>query len=222
VDVENNLVYRVSGFAVYTPHGPNAPGEANTIKNNILAYAQLAMIADSNPYADGVPTSANQAFVVSNNLFYFDRSTSSSPNFRLQGGCVYSAGFPFTAFQQFSSNLYWRTDGGFASDAKAFRVQPAPGTGPNAPCSDDRSTWNFYTFSGWQQTVGEDLQSVVQNPGFNNPAYPVDDYSLPKGSPGAGFLVFDPSQAGRSKPVILPPAVPATFPTKTFNPATDY
>ncbi len=65
-------------------------------------------------------------------------------------------------------------------------------------------------------------KSVVQNPGFNNAAYPADDYSLPKGSPGVGFVVFDPSQAGRSNPVINPPAIPATFVTKPFNPATDF
>ena len=47
VDVENNLVYRVSGSAVYTPHGPARPKEANTIKNNILAYARLAMVSVS-------------------------------------------------------------------------------------------------------------------------------------------------------------------------------
>jgi len=34
--------------------------------------------------------------------------------------------------------------------------------------------------------------------------------------------VFDPTQAGRSKPVLNPPAIPATFPIKPFNPATDY
>jgi hypothetical protein len=62
----------------------------------------------------------------------------------------------------------------------------------------------------------------VQNPVFNNPVFPADDYTLPKGSPGVGFVVFDPSQGGRSNPLINPPAVPATFPTKTFNPATDY
>jgi len=33
---------------------------------------------------------------------------------------------------------------------------------------------------------------------------------------------FDPNQAGRTAPEIQPPAIPATFPTKTFNPATDY
>jgi hypothetical protein len=81
--------------------------------------------------------------------------------------------------------------------------------------------WMYYTFAGWQG-LGEDAQGVVQNPGFNNPAYPADDYTLPKGSPGVGFVVFDPSQAGRSNPVINPPAVAATFPTKTFNQVTDF
>jgi hypothetical protein len=35
--------------------------------------------------------------------------------------------------------------------------------------------------------LGEDVNSVVQNPGFNNPAYPADDYTLPKGVPGSGI-----------------------------------
>jgi len=41
---------------------------------------------------------------------------------------------------------------------------------------------------------------MVQNPGFANSAYPADGYSLRNGSPGVGFVVFDPNQAGRSKP----------------------
>ncbi|MGD1091884.1 MAG: hypothetical protein ABSB35_07800 [Bryobacteraceae bacterium] len=85
----------------------------------------------------------------------------------------------------------------------------------------DQKLWTYYNFAGWR-ALGEDVQSVVQNPGFNNPAYPADDYSLPKGSPGVGFVEFDPTQAGRSNPMINPPAVPAKFPTKTFNPATDF
>ena len=85
----------------------------------------------------------------------------------------------------------------------------------------NKGTWTYYTFAGWQAS-GEDVQSVVQNPGFNNPAYPADDFSLPKGSPGFGFVVFDPNQAGRTNPVLKPPAVAATFPTKLFNPATDF
>ncbi|HTS28550.1 MAG TPA: hypothetical protein VMH81_21910 [Bryobacteraceae bacterium] len=37
-----------------------------------------------------------------------------------------------------------------------------------------------------------------------------------------GFVAFDPAQAGRTNPLIHPPAIPQTFPTKLFNPATDY
>jgi uncharacterized protein (TIGR03437 family) len=222
VDVENNLVYRVSGAGVYTPHGPAAPNQANTVKNNILAYTRLAMVSLGFPYGNGVPSAIPQEFVVSSNLMYFDRNNSSVPKFFVQDGCTYSGGFPYVQFLQFNSNLYWRTDGAFAGDSKAFHVQPNPGSGPQAPCTGNLNDDTFYTFSAWQQTVGEDAQSVVQNPGFANPAYPADDYSLPKGSPGVGFVVFDASQAGRSNAVIHPPAVAATFPTKLFNPATDY
>jgi hypothetical protein len=85
----------------------------------------------------------------------------------------------------------------------------------------NKATWTNYTFAGWQ-ALGEDAQSVVQNPGFTNPAYPAGDFSLPKGPPGFGFVVFDPNQAGRNNPVLKPPAVAATIPTKLFNLATDF
>lgn len=141
----------------------------------------------------------------------------------VQGGCLYAGGAAYTQFQEWTSNLYWRTDGAFATDPKAFAVQPNPATGNDAPCTLNSNKYTFYTFGQWQSQVGEDALSVVQNPGFNNPVYPADDYSLPKGSPGVGGSWYsNPSQAGRSNPLINPPAVAATFPTMTFNPATDY
>ncbi len=221
VDVENNLIYRVSGFGVYTPHGPVGLNQANTVRNNIVAFARLAMVSVGDPYKNPAFTAIPQSFVYSNNLFLFDRASNSSPKFLPDGGCLYSDGSPFTQYQLWKSNLYWRTDGGFATDAKAFGVQGSAGTGAQAPCGNFNS-YTFYTFANWQQSLGEDLQSVVQNPRFNNPAYPADDYSLPNGSPGVGFVVFDASQAGRSNPVLKPPAVASTFPIKLFNPATDY
>jgi len=221
VDVENNLVYRVSGFAVYTPHGPALQNQPNTVKNNIMAYARLAIVAVGDPYKNPPFTVIPQSFVFTNNLVYFDRTANSSPKFLTDGGCLYTSGAPFTQFELWRSNLYWRTDGTFASDPKAFGVQPTAGTGAQAPCGNFNS-YTFYTFAAWQQIVGEDAQSVVQNPGFKSPAYPTDDYSLPQGSPGVGFIVFDPNEAGRTNPVLKPPSVPATFPTKSFNPATDY
>lgn len=174
------------------------------------------------PYGSGVPAAIPQEFAITNNIFYFDRNNQSSPRFWVQGGCLYAGGASFAQFQEWNSNLYWRTDALFVNDAKAFAVQPAAGTGPNAPCDGNTNSWTFYTFAGWQQQVGEDTQSVAQNPGFKNPAYPADDFSLPNGSPGVGFVVFDPSQAGRSNAPLKPPAVAATFPTKLYNPATDY
>jgi hypothetical protein len=223
IDIENNLVYRVSGNAVNFAEAPAEPGEASTVKNNILAFARGSMINVSNPYYSGsVPNPPIQIFVATHNLFYFDRSASSSPAFYVQGGCAYGGGAAYSAFQQWDSNLYWRTDGGFADDAQAFHVQPKPAT--HNPCyfgAPPRAPWTLLSLSGWHK-MGEDSHSVVQNPGFADPAYPADNYALPKGSPGVGFVVFDASQAGRSKPVIKPPAVPATFPTKAFDPATDF
>ena len=224
VDVENNLVYRVSGSDVYSPHGPQAPNEANTIKNNILAYARQGIVTVNEPYYNGVPATIPQVFNLTNNLIYFDRSNQSTPKFWIQGGCIYAGGAAYAQFQGFSQNMYWRTDGTFGTDAKAFAVQPfaVSGTGDAAPCSGNTNNWTFYTFTQWQTTVKEDVQSLVQNPGFNNPVYPADDFSLPKGSPGVGFVPFDASQAGRPNPLIQPPAVAATFPTKVLNPASDY
>ncbi len=222
VEVVNNLVYRVSASAVEMVQGPLLPNEANTIQNNILAYARISMVRISTPYPNGTPAAIPQNAIVENNLFYFDQSFSSNPSFMVQGGCLYAGGAAYTQFQAWSSNMFWRTDGAFAADSKAFAVQPNAATGNAAPCATNSNKLTFYTFGQWQAQVGEDVHSVVQNPGFNNPAYPADDYSLPKGSPGVGFVVFDPTQAGRANPLIPPPAVAATFPTMKYNPATDY
>ncbi len=218
VDVENNLVYRVSGSTMNFAEAPGVPSQPSIIGNNIFAFGRVSLLDVANPYWNGsVPPSVIQVFAATGNLFLFDRSTTSTPAFHVQGGCQYSGAFPYVAWQAWNGNLYWRTDGIFASDPQAFRVQMSAGT--NNPCYGVKLT--FLTFGGWQ-TTGEDVLSVVRNPGFKNPAYPADDYSLPNGPPIPGFVVFDPNQAGRSSPVLNPPPVPLTFPTKPFNPFTDY
>jgi hypothetical protein len=215
-DAENNLVYRVSGNAI-SFSGPRAgPNQSSTVKNNILAFARQSLLNAYDPYSFNTVPPIPMFFTASNNLFYFDRNGAGS--FYVQGGCTYPGAIAYTAYQQWSSNLYWRTDGVFATDPQAFHVQRS--LDANNACGNQK-LWTYYTFAGWQG-LGEEAQGVVQNPGFNNPAYPADDYTLPKGAPGVGFVVFDPSQAGRSNPVIKPPAVPATFPTKLFNPVTDF
>lgn len=214
VDVENNLVYRVSGNAMLMPVGPNAPNEPNTIKNNIFAYGRNGMISQGTPspyFSGSCPSSPILGFNATNNLFYFDRSGKWN-EFYVQRGYAYPCGFAYTQYQNWQSNLYWRTDGSFATDTSAFHVAP----------DSTNQNWTFYTFAQWQTTVGEDVGSVVKDPGFNNPAYPADDYSLPHGSPGIGFVVFDTTAAGRTSAVFNPPTVPDTFTTQLRNPATDY
>ena len=230
VDVENNLVYRVSDTAVYTPHGPAAEHEANKVTNNILAFARQAMIGVNFPYKDG-ETNPNKAFNVTNNLMVFDR-TSNSPgqSFYVQGQCTYiNTLAAYTDFQKFSRNLYWRTDGTFANDTNAFYRQKIPvSTGvPNPPCihdptvNSDPALWNFYSFADWQG-IGEDAGSVVKNPHFLFPFFPIDNFWMPLGSPLPGFVVFNPDEAGRRFPAFEAPPIAPTFMTAPFNPRTDF
>lgn len=222
VTVENNLVYRVSAMGINMTHGPQFPDKANTVNNNIFAYARQGMIANGDPYLTNVcPSPVNLIFNSTSNLFYFDRK--SSETFYVQNGCDYACGSSLTSLHNWQSNLYWRTDGAFNTDPDAFHYQAAADS-PTI-CGSSSKSWKFDTFAGWKG-LGEDLSGVANvNPRFNNPVYPYDDYSLPNGSPGVGFVVFNPSEAGRSNPIIKPTDpidIPATVVTTFYDPASDY
>jgi hypothetical protein len=228
VDVENNLVYRVSDTAVYTPHGPAKGGEANKVNNNILAFARQALIGVNSPYDDG-EKNPNRVFNVSNNLMIFDRNANSAGHsFFVQGQCTYINQLTsYKEFQKFTNNLYWRTDGSFASETNAFYQQLMPGPDAQNPCVHDptqpapQGFWNFYSFAQWQG-LGEDPGSVVKNPHFLFPFFPFDNFWMPFGSPVPGFVVFDPNEAGRRFHDFDPPQVPPTFMRAPFNPRTDF
>jgi hypothetical protein len=88
--------------------------------------------------------------------------------------------------------------------------------------SAGRSQSTYYaSLSAWQSGTGEDSGSVVQNPGFANPVYPDDDYTLAE-SPGVGFVVFNPNEAGRSNPIIPDPTVLPMFVTAPYSPETGF
>ena len=168
VDMENNLIYRVSGNGI-SFSGPRAgPNQSSTVKNNIVAFARQSLLNAYDPYSFNTQPPQPMFFTASNNLFYFDRTAPES--FYVQGGCTYPGAIPYTAYQQWTSNLYWRTDGAFATDPQAFHVQQS--LDANGGCANMK-LWNYYTFAGWQG-LGEDVQSVVKNPGFKNPTYPAD------------------------------------------------
>ena len=221
ITIENNLLYRISGVALNQSYGPQLRNMSNSVLNNIFAFARNGMIGNGDPYPTNVcPASPVIIFNASNNIFYFDRVSKLS--FYLQQGCEYSCGFPLTDMHNWQSNLYWRTDGKFSTDTSAFHNQPNPASPTLCGSSGSRT---YYNFAGWQG-LGEDAGSLANtNPGFNHPVYPYDDYRLPNGSPGVGFVVFDPTEAGRSNPLIKPTDpidIPATFPTATFSPTADY
>ncbi len=232
VDVENNVVYRVAGSTVFIHQGPVPEQTANTFRNNIFAYGRLSMFQEQNPWPQGCNLAPVPQVNVDSNIFYFDLNDSNG--FYVTTGCANSCGLPFNLFQGFQGNLYWRTDGAFASYAKAFHVLTTPASGLTASScgapSNPNTAWTFLTFSQWQSgqplvngiplTMNEDISgTAIVNPGFGTSGLPTD-YQL-SSSPIAGFSFTNTNdtihQAGRSSPVIVPPTVPETYPTYSFT-----
>jgi len=83
------------------------------------------------------------------NIAYFDKT--STDGFSVQKGCTYACGFSYTQFQTLSGNLYWRTDGAFASDTKAFHIQPNPSSPLCDTLNTSKTDWNYYTFAGCRE-----------------------------------------------------------------------
>ena len=214
-DVEQNLVYRVSGVAYNMTDGPQVDGEPNVYKNNIGAYFRRALVG-VNCTMDPV-----QQFVFANNIAYFDRNLRSEPRTTMQKKPVYFGDRDPTLKQDFAHNNYYNSVGDFASDPKTF------GYLQNTRCGGTITAVNF---AGWQR-LGEDSGSVVRNPGFVKPSCSYstaaacaadpkqDDYSFSSGAP-RGFNAFS-MQFGSTNAVSIP-RVEASFPTAPFNPATDF
>ena len=228
VDVENNVVYHISSANAHVSLGPGAGEPANTFNNNILAYGRNGLFEEDFAWPQGC-TSPSLRANITNNIFYFDRTEAS--RFYVIRGCEYSCGLAYNQFQNFQGNLYWRTDGGFSSDSQGFHLLTNPPSDPTT-CSQpgyDNSLklWTFLTFSQWQSghaegsapAMNEDPGGTVTvNPGFGNTGEPSDFLLSSAPLPGFDSTKTNDTinQAGRSNPVIMPPTVPATFPTYSY------
>jgi hypothetical protein len=232
VTVQNNLVYRCSDAALNITYGPSPGLPPHVLKNNIFGFSRRSLFYGGNPWkSTGCPASPSVRVILTSNIFYFDRKESSSPAFGLIMGCPYACGFqPYSTYQAYQNNLYWRADGQFASDSHQFRVQTQPAAA-GVPCNSALATYTYMPFANWQTSVDvgggtyamdEDTGGAIGDPGFKAPFYPQDDYSFPQGSPGHGFIPFDPTQAGRNGHPPLWTSVPDTVGTLTYNPATDF
>jgi len=208
ITVTQNLTYRTSASSMQEGQGPYTPGQVIDITNNIFAYSRKAVIAMAKCAAPGY-----SQFAFSHNISYQDKTGTSNPSAAIQMGVTYP-GTPVGSVQSFANDDYWNISENFATTSQAFSAM-------KSGCKSSTE----YSFSSWQ-ALGEDLGSVVQDPQFTSPAYPVDNYSF-LGAPPTGFIPFNtsgncPTCPGRTNPTVFPPAVPASFPTAPFNPATDF
>lgn len=230
VTVENNVVYRVSADSVFMTEGPASSQPPDTFSNNIFAFGRKSMFTEAWGWPQNCGSSTRVSLV--SNIMYFDQNDKTG--FYAINGCADSCGMAFNQYQNFQRNLYWRTDGQFASDAKAFHVltttpppdQASSCTQPLNPTTD----WTFFDFPTWQNghplvngsalPMNEDPEgSVTVDPGFGSTGQPTD--FLLTESPISGFDNTQTNStintAGRTNPVIKPPAVPPTFPTYYYT-----
>ncbi len=237
VQVSNNVVYNLSGHAVHIAEGLASSAETqNTLSNNIFAFANLGMFVETLPWPNGCPSSPIKQVDVTNNMFYFDRSSTSSPSFAAIGGCSDSCGQPYNTYQNFQGNSYWRTDGQFAADKRAFQVLTTQGLTAGNACRTSPTTlllFSSQTSPSWQS--GGAGVPVAMNEELN----PNGTATYQPPFTGSGLATDPPSAysfaTGQSPPTQFSPSntnltitnahsslsqlgtVPATFPTYVYG-----
>jgi hypothetical protein len=202
VNVEDNLVYRVSWVGFLVNGGPQTTGDAtNNVVNNIFAYSRMASVQRSHEVPSGPVLWAN----VTNNIFYYDISDLGAANNVIRG-CYYCWGHACSQTFNFDKNTYWLTAGNFSTAPAVFMMT-------NNSCASSSIT--ALSYSTWRASPqSEDPDSVVQNPNFSNPSG--GDFSF-SGEAPPNFTPLDISSMGRTSTAITPPAVPPGFPTATVN-----
>jgi hypothetical protein len=242
VDVENNVVYRVSAYTAHMTEGPTVlkPPNPNVFKNNIFALGASGMFILNQPWpplssgaASCIPgtTSALQVQFL-DNIFDFDLN---EPAFNVLGGCTNSCGQDYDQFEDFQGNAYWRAGTGtsgyplFCNDSKAFHVidpQPSDGSCPaGSPVTNltfdtpamGAKTWQYGAPPSTPVPMHEDVTPLGvcnYDPGFGTTGNP-SDYLL-SATPPTSFnisLTNDTiNNAGRTSGPAVA-TVPATFPT---------
>jgi hypothetical protein len=178
IDVENNLVYRVTSHSFQNTQGPYSTADPNYINNNIFSYGRVAMFYDGAP-STGTPNALTET--ISNNIFYFDGNGARSScetqeqdskfcTFTIQADCtVLNTTTSFAnASQQYSENIYYNpysSNSTWASGSAFFTVT-APSGGVLCPKSSG------YTFTNWQNlytSPKQDASSVAYNNSNTNP-----------------------------------------------------
>ena len=105
--------------------GCRAAGQLpHTFHKNIFGFGRESIFQQGTPWTQGCGMAPSPEVNVESNIFYFDLSDSAG--FYVTGGCADSCGLAYNQFQNFQGNLYWRTDGAFATYNKAFHELTKP------------------------------------------------------------------------------------------------
>jgi len=162
VDLENNVVYHMSGHAIHLTEGPtvnNLPNP-NTFQNNIFSLAIAGMFTQGAPWPlinspqipSCDPSNPNLHIGLQvklfQNVFNFDLNETNNTGFFVQGGCTDSCGLDYDKFQDFEGNAYWRagtpgTGPLFCNDPMAFHLLTNPPTGTAAASCPSGSNTNL-------------------------------------------------------------------------------
>jgi hypothetical protein len=191
----NNLVYRVSGYAAFnnlSDHDKDTFPQDNVFLNNIFALSLTAIIrrGGENPYS----------FAFVRNIAYWDMGTLQNNFWTCADVGNTGQSVPCNQRFFFDYNDYWPTG------AATLQFVTTAANSTNA--------MNL-NFSQWQG-LGEDVHSINQNPDFTNPnatsAPPSNGFTLQSTSPALAapitFNNFDSAQAGIAPSLTAPPAPP--------------
>jgi hypothetical protein len=233
----NNIVFNLSGHAMHFTGGLISSAQSpNIFTNNIFAFANQGMFTEVSPWPNGCPSSLITQVDVTNNIFYFDRLSTSTPAFYPISGCTDSCKQAYNTYQNFQGNAYWRTDGQFATYSGAFQVLTTQGLSSSNTCKTGPNTSLYFsseTAANWQTggtgvpvAMNEDLSpnsTATYQPPFTGSGLATDtagDYSFPTGqTPPTPFIAGNTNATitnAHSALVQLAP-VPATFPTYVYG-----
>ena len=237
VEAANNVVYNLSAYAINISEGLASSKETqNIFTNNIFAFANLGMFSQETPWPSGCPSSPITQVDVTNNIFYFDRFSTSIPSFYVIQGCKDSCKQAYDTYQNFQGNSYWRMDGQFANNDNAFQVLTTQGLNSNNTCKLGPTTALYFTSQSapdWQTggqgvpvAMNEDLPpnaTVSYQPPFTASGLATDlpsDYLFVNGqTPPTQFVTGDTNLTITNAHSSLPSigTVPPTFPTYVYG-----
>jgi uncharacterized protein YjdB len=237
VVVTNNVVYNLSGNAMHVSQGLASSKESpNDFNNNIFAFANSGMFFQATPWPNGCPSTPIKQVNVTDNIFFFDRQSTSTPSFYVIQGCTDSCGQAYDTYQNFQGNAYWRTDGQFAGLSNAFQVLATQALNSNNACKTSPVTYLYFSSStapDWQTggkgvpvAMNEDLPpnaTASYHPPFTGSGLTSDSpsaYNFAAGqTPPTAFTTGNTNLTITNAHSSLPQlaTVPATFPTYTYG-----